>query len=652
LLQSSVSDSDNFHQKMFFFESALVLSVIITNLSFFVGVRGYGSFLDKIPNGRNVTHPCFPNSQWSGVGHIVDGGGGTTNLFGIDFKQAGYKWTTSLCQKDSDNDGSTNGQELGDPNCSWTPGTTPFRTTNISHPGVCNPCGTAKCNETNKVFGPALYVSPIFDCPAAQGAFKRDYRLSLTQVPSDETTYMCQAFEISTNETLYMVANEPVVNNSNVLHHMLAYGCASRPDQTKLDKPFPCFMSDSSCRTLMAIWGYGFKGECLDSNINVKMGNSSFSYMMIQVHWNNPSRQTNYWDNSGFRFHFTSTPRQYVAGMMMIGQTSLELPPGSLSINATSNCNAATTSMNWGNKGVSSVYIAAAAAHMHLRGRYSSIEQYRNNVKVTDVVPYQQTLYSNPPFIQFAAKEVKAGDELRMVCTFTTIGESSTVYYGESTNDEMCFGFLRYYPQLSGDENCVNYGPYVNNAPMVQAQMGMNISGCILSQFLATAQSSYTTKILMACPLDVQGCAPACKPIVQALMQDPCMQGWPRKYLLFLTRFNPQVSSVMTNLTLYSSPCETALRQATQMTTSSPSTGNNTGFSTDSQLALLIAGAVVAFALLLIVCITLLVKAICLSSSGNTPGYKSYDVSMNVYDSSASPKPPVNENGYTIQRVL
>lgn len=34
-------------------------------------------------------------------------------------------WTVDLCQKDSDGDGKTNGEELGDPNCTWIAGSTP-----------------------------------------------------------------------------------------------------------------------------------------------------------------------------------------------------------------------------------------------------------------------------------------------------------------------------------------------------------------------------------------------------------------------------------------------------------------------------------------------------------------------------------------------
>ena len=41
-----------------------------------------------------------------------------------------------LCRKDSDGDGRTNGQELGDPGCVWTEGAF-VEKTGLSHPGKC-----------------------------------------------------------------------------------------------------------------------------------------------------------------------------------------------------------------------------------------------------------------------------------------------------------------------------------------------------------------------------------------------------------------------------------------------------------------------------------------------------------------------------------
>ena len=42
-----------------------------------------------------------------------------------------------LCPLDSDNDGRSNGEELGDPDCTWSPGTSPT-STSVSNPGVQN----------------------------------------------------------------------------------------------------------------------------------------------------------------------------------------------------------------------------------------------------------------------------------------------------------------------------------------------------------------------------------------------------------------------------------------------------------------------------------------------------------------------------------
>jgi len=62
-------------------------------------------------------------------------GGGLPNSFGQAFKRHDFKWTKALCEEDSDGDGLTNGHELGDPCCIWTPGEQPSRTYAISHPG-------------------------------------------------------------------------------------------------------------------------------------------------------------------------------------------------------------------------------------------------------------------------------------------------------------------------------------------------------------------------------------------------------------------------------------------------------------------------------------------------------------------------------------
>src|SRR5688572_15343083 len=91
------------------------------------------SFRFKIPNGDNV-----PN--WKAVGHITPDAKDdqARNPFGVDFDHQKHTWTTTLCMMDSDNDGKSNGDELGDPDCVWKPSDTPRRLTYITNPGVFN----------------------------------------------------------------------------------------------------------------------------------------------------------------------------------------------------------------------------------------------------------------------------------------------------------------------------------------------------------------------------------------------------------------------------------------------------------------------------------------------------------------------------------
>ena len=89
-----------------------------------------------------VTHSAqqTPPPPPPGVGHATCTGGSLpNNPFGLAFASAGHAWSATLCAADSDGDGLTNGEELGDPCCVWYPGAA----ANISgyatsHPGFAS----------------------------------------------------------------------------------------------------------------------------------------------------------------------------------------------------------------------------------------------------------------------------------------------------------------------------------------------------------------------------------------------------------------------------------------------------------------------------------------------------------------------------------
>lgn len=114
-------------------KSIATLSVIALTMTLVVqSAVAKPEFRSRIPNGANV-----PGVQ--AVGHKdAQGGSGSLNAFGNAFDKADKKWTASLCQADSDGDGQTNGQELGDPCCEWTSSGSPRRLVGLSDPGVAS----------------------------------------------------------------------------------------------------------------------------------------------------------------------------------------------------------------------------------------------------------------------------------------------------------------------------------------------------------------------------------------------------------------------------------------------------------------------------------------------------------------------------------
>jgi hypothetical protein len=89
---------------------------------------------------------------------------------GVDFAATGYAWNSKLCSLDSDGDGVTNGEELGDPCCVWQKGAVPARTTMISHPGQKSSSSlkaSVSCVQQPQVVINTLVAGPELDTSRA-----------------------------------------------------------------------------------------------------------------------------------------------------------------------------------------------------------------------------------------------------------------------------------------------------------------------------------------------------------------------------------------------------------------------------------------------------------------------------------------------------
>ncbi|NP_001191657.1 dopamine beta hydroxylase-like protein precursor [Aplysia californica] len=515
----------------------------------------YQRFLELIPNGGRVPSPCDGQPVWQGVGHITKDGGSQRNQFGIDFLSQGQTWTTELCEMDSDGDGRSNGEELGDPNCTWRQGAGPTQSDAvISHPGICEPVTSECCQRINS----------FLDCDGTRKlkcghiqedkTVKKELKLVRSPVPASETTYFCQVFDLDLDRDMHMVATEPMIDASQVVHHILMFGCDPRDTlDSRLKSPYPCEMvPHPSCRSLIGAWTLGSVGECAHPEAGFRMGPRGYRSVAIQVHWNNPKRLSGLQDSSGLLLHLTSQLRPNDAGMLVIGQRFMQIEPrseyrqeppasgvwgrkesavdqGDADMSFSASCPGRCTKVMF----TTPIYITAAVNHMHYPGKAQSIELYRNNTliqKVTDQSGYD---YDDPVFYNFAsAIRVEPGDELRTTCVYKRTATPEPVCWGEATSDEMCFGFLTYFPLQSLSHpwctsvkslpSCDRHLPSLGRKP---------ITGCRWWEFRNASQpetQQLMRQVFAKCYAggkEALKCTDDCRKAAGLVAKHPCMQG-------------------------------------------------------------------------------------------------------------------------------
>ncbi|KAH9503101.1 hypothetical protein Btru_069960 [Bulinus truncatus] len=571
---------------------SLVRLLVLT--SFYLVATSYKIYQQRIPNGDAVPHPCKPNNIWEGVGHFIDQGTGYRNPFGLDFEKEGHVWTEALCRKDSDGDGMTNGQELGDPNCFWKENAFPSRMTNITHPGVCDPWDSPTC-ESKNVTSPKYKTqmdwlmdvckSGDFVCKGLNETDVKSLNLTIkndTRVPAKETTYICQIFDLEqmvAKDDYHTIAVEPVLDNKYVIHHIVLFGCTD--DELPTSEPYECGMAASrKCTRVVSIWTVGLTGECFHSSTGISIGNKGHKRIAVQLHWNNPDVRSDWQDSSGMRIYFTANKRQYEAGFMITGHERFILPPLQPAVSIKSTCPSSCTKKLWNKP----IWVTVAWNHMHYAGAQMSVKVIRNDTTsfyLSDDAAYS---YDSPEIYSYKDNPVQLlpGDELVTTCTFNTARRTKSTFWGEATLDEMCYGFLIFYPKENASQlACFTAGPDVNHCD------NATFHGC--SNLLNYSSSDYLNSTQMYRDL-VTSCkryGPCLQECLDTILrhkkENPCLNGDIFDYIKFQLWPSTSVGQVL--LSLFAS-CDVEVYRVTinanKATTSIPTqtrdnNGNNSG---------------------------------------------------------------------------
>ncbi|KAI9347717.1 PHM/PNGase F domain-containing protein [Obelidium mucronatum] len=299
-----------------------------------------------------------------------------------------------------------------------------------------------------------------------------EIRFPNVTVPSQMTSYLCVHFEVPSDQKYHVVEFEGIVTTS-VVHHMIMYGCYQKP--ASFGDVYDCARMESACSqvpkyrlpvtnsptlsfivTLAWVPGAGMQVYPAEAGFAIGTGVSAIKYFSLQIHYNNQDYLQNLIDSSGMRIFYTTQLRPNDIGVLTLGSQEIRIPGNSPNYTSTpwSVCPSGCTQQFTQN-----LTVVSNGFHMHALGYNVTTRQIRNGkeLRPLGVRSYYNFYYqgSSPP--DDSNTVIMPGDTLLTQCYFlpTERIRTNATKFGESTNDEMCFNFVTYYPAMPNIGVCL-----------------------------------------------------------------------------------------------------------------------------------------------------------------------------------------------------
>lgn len=290
---------------------------------------------------------------------------------------------------------------------------------------------------------PPVFEAGACAAPADWGAPSFEFRMPGYALRDAENDWQCYGITVPPSDKRHLVALAPLfdaVTAANV-HHMLVFRDSSGAAPEGV---FPCDTASTSQWGIVGGWAPGMCSYAFPPQAGMPIRGGD--RLILQMHYYNPegAQKT---DSSGMGFWYAPELREHDAGMKVVGDVTVAIPPGQPEHVEQAQC-------LW--LAESDVHVFAAQPHMHTLGRAMFTEVFRKGEKVADVLradPWSfdhQELRLLDPHVT-----IKPGDVVRTRCVYDSTSRSGLTTFGDRTEDEMCFGFLLHYPAT-------------NSAPCVQ----------------------------------------------------------------------------------------------------------------------------------------------------------------------------------------
>jgi hypothetical protein len=294
--------------------------------------------------------------------------------------------------------------------------------------------------------------------------------------PKYTTQYVCKSFDVGTT-TDHVVAFYPRFT-SKFIHHVLVHTCGTVVgtawNMTK-DTVLPCQstslddhgnspLGNGGCTSIWYGWAPGIPPVSLPLEAGYRMGSGGSRYIILEFHIDNPTGASGSVDGSVDIFTVNGTLRKYDAGSMVVGDPTVSLDvvigpggrgsrvpmaKGTKRKHFETSCHSACTKYMYG-----PINIFSSFLHMHKFGKEIWTTQFDTDGTRLGVVTKSQYWSFANQLSDTSSFKFYPNQRFNTHCVYDTTKSTEDVYFGSSSNDEMCMTFNFYYPLQNGLAYC------------------------------------------------------------------------------------------------------------------------------------------------------------------------------------------------------
>lgn len=278
--------------------------------------------------------------------------------------------------------------------------------------------------------------------------------------------YVCFGVDVERTAKRHVWAMYPEIDNASILHHILVF----QADKSVDPNPHACESFGAAEWKMIGGWAPGGGPIVLPNNAGYPE-NVGTTHWVLQLHYNNTARKVDPKDQSGFGLCTTEELRPFDAGIMAFGALRFAIPPR--------RTHGVTCEFNLDDR-FKGVHFFGASPHMHKLGNAMSMDRL---LAASSATPGERAIESvfNAKAYNFEEQggmkvsvDVAPGDTIRTRCEWKNPSDQ-TVRFGEGTGEEMCFGFVTYYPAIKDEYTTIagrpapvwNWSTPSNNLPVM-----------------------------------------------------------------------------------------------------------------------------------------------------------------------------------------